>query len=138
MALGILVYSFQHYEQSIPLTNYLYYGLFMFVGLLLYYAVRMIFIVPVFWTHSSRGLDEVFLGIEQTMQRPVDMFTGKFKRFLTTIIPLGVIVSYPVKMLWTTNPMQLAGYMTAIVIIFFVIFKSLWAMGIKNYSSASS
>lgn len=138
MALGILIYSFYHCEVSIPVINYFYYGIFMLVGVTLYYTVRMLFIIPVFWSHSSRGLDEVFWGIEQTMQRPVDIFTGKFKRFITMIIPLGVIVSYPVKMLWTNNPMPLALYMIALVIIFFAIFRFFWAMGIKNYSSASS
>lgn len=138
MAIGILIYSFQHCDQVIELANYFYYGIFMLVGIALYYSVRMMFIIPVFWTHSSRGLDEVFWGIEQTMQRPVDIFTGKFKSFITAIIPLGVIVSYPVKMLWTENPLGLAGYMVALVVIFFMLFKFLWNLGIKNYSSASS
>ena len=138
MALGILIYAFANCEEVVPLINYFTYGFFMLVGVVLYYCVRMLFIIPVFWSHSSRGLDEVFWGIEQTMQRPVDIFTGKFKTFLTTIIPLGVIVSYPVKMLWITNPMPLALYMLMLVIIFFVIFRILWSWGIKNYSSASS
>jgi ABC-2 type transport system permease protein len=138
MALGILGYSFFYCDTKIEVMNYFYYGIFMFVGVGIYYSVRMLFIIPVFWTQSSRGLDEVFWGIEQTMQRPVDIFTGKVKRFLTTVIPLGVIVSYPVKMLWTPNPISLALYMIALIILFFIVFRLMWAWGVRNYSSASS
>ena len=138
MALGILFYSFSHLDMTISLIHYIYYSLFMFVGVSLYYAVRMIFIIPVFWTHSSRGLDEVFWGIEQTMQRPVDIFTGRFKQIITTIIPLGVIISYPVKMLFSEKPQNLAIYMILLVVFFSLLFRYLWFLGIKNYSSASS
>lgn len=138
MAFGILIYSFYHCQEAILFSHYFYYAIFMFVGVFLYFVVRMTFIIPVFWTQSSRGLDEVFWGIEQTMQRPVDIFTGRFKTFLTTIMPLGVIISYPVKMLWSNEPQNLAGYMLLLVIVFFFVFRFLWNQGIKNYSSASS
>lgn len=138
MAAGILFYSFMQYQESIPLINYIYYAVFLVTGSILYYSVRMIFIIPVFWMHTSRGLDDLFYGIEQTMQRPVDIFSGKFKKFLTTIIPLGVIVSYPVKMLWATSPLPLMLHMIIIVIVFWIIFKLSWQLGMKNYSSASS
>jgi ABC-2 type transport system permease protein len=138
MAFGILIYSFGNYHQPIPLVNCLYYGIFLFVGVILYYAVRMMFIIPVFWTHSARGWDDLFYGIEQTMQRPIDIFSGKFKRLLMTALPLGVIVSYPVKMLMTPDPLPLAIYMGSLVLIFYGIFIFFWKKGIENYSSASS
>jgi ABC-2 type transport system permease protein len=120
-AFSILVWCFGKYSGSI--------------------LVRMMFVIPVFWTHTSRGLDELFWGIEQCMQRPVDLFRGQFKRFLTTIIPLGVIVSFPVKMLFTLKfegSKPLIIHMLLVTIIFGILFRWCWKLGLKNYSSASS
>jgi ABC-2 type transport system permease protein len=140
-AFSILVWCFGKYSGSISLFQLIIYSLFILNGLGLYYLVRMMFVIPVFWTHTSRGLDELFWGIEQCMQRPVDLFRGQFKRFLTTIIPLGVIVSFPVKMLFTLKfegSKPLIIHMLLVTIIFGILFRWCWKLGLKNYSSASS
>lgn len=137
-AFSILLWSFSKYSGTFTLGQIMLYGLFLLNGLGLYYLVRMMFVIPVFWTHTSRGLDELFWGIEQCMQRPVDMFSGQFKRFLSTIIPLGVIVSYPVKILFTDSPSPFMIHMALVTVIFGFIFSICWKWGLKNYSSASS
>jgi ABC-2 type transport system permease protein len=140
-AFSILVWCFKHYSGVITFYQILIYSLFILNGLGLYYLVRMMFVIPVFWTHTSRGLDELFWGIEQCMQRPVDLFRGQFKRFLTTVVPLGIIVSFPVKMLFTISvdeSKSLMFYMILVTIIFGIIFSWCWKLGLKNYSSASS
>lgn len=137
-AFSILLWSFGQYTGTFTLGQILLYGLFLLNGLGLYFLVRMMFVIPVFWTHTSRGLDELFWGIEQCMQRPVDMFRGQFKHFLSTIIPLGLIVSYPVKMLFSDKPGALMIHMALVTIIFGFIFGRCWKWGLRNYSSASS
>lgn len=137
-AFSILVWSLNSYSGNINLTQYFLFGLFLLNGLGLYYLVRMMFVIPVFWMHTSRGLDELFWGIEQCMQRPVDMFKGSFKRILSTIIPLGVIVSNPVKMLFSNEPGPLMIQMGLVTIVFGFVFNFLWKWALKNYSSASS
>lgn len=137
-AFSILTWSFNKYSGNFNLFHIFLYGLFLLLGLGLYFVVRMMFVIPVFWTHTSRGLDELFWGIEQCMQRPVDMFQGKFKRFLSSIIPLGLIVSYPVKILFSDKPGDLMIYMLLVTLFFGFIFSYLWKWGLRNYSSASS
>lgn len=137
-AFSILLWSFTKYTGSFTLSQILLYSLFLLNGLGLYYLVRMMFVIPVFWTHTSRGLDELFWGIEQCMQRPLDMFKGQFKRILSTLIPLGIIVSYPVKMLFTSDPLNLMIHMSVVTIVFGFVFSRCWKWGLRNYSSASS
>jgi ABC-2 type transport system permease protein len=137
-AFSILLWSFNKYTGNFSFLQVFLYGLFLLVGLGLYYIVRMMFVIPVFWMHTSRGLDELFWGIEQCMQRPVDMFQGKFKRLLTNIIPLGLIVSYPVKMLFSNNTGALIIHMCLVTLIFGFLFSWCWKWGLRNYSSASS
>jgi ABC-2 type transport system permease protein len=137
-AFSILLWSFNKYTGHFTFLQILFYGLFLLVGLGLYFLLRMMFVIPVFWTHTSRGLDELFWGIEQCMQRPVDMFHGTFKRLLTSIIPLGLIVSYPVKMLFTGNSSDLITHMCLMTLFFAFIFSWCWKWGLRNYSSASS
>ncbi len=137
-AFSILLWSFSKYTGTFTGSQIVLYGLFLLNGLGLYYLVRMMFVIPVFWTHTSRGLDELFWGIEQCMQRPVDIFRGQFKRALSTIIPLGVIVSYPVKILFSDRPSGLMIHMVLVTILFGFLFGQCWKWGLRNYSSASS
>ncbi|MBC7539515.1 MAG: ABC-2 family transporter protein [Bacteriovorax sp.] len=140
-AFSILVWSFKNYNESFTLFHMVIYVLFILNGLGLYYLVRMMFVIPVFWTHSSRGFDELFYGVSQFMERPIDLFRGQFKRFLTTIVPFGLIVSFPVKMLFSINIYEakyLMIHMILVTIVFTVIFRWCWNLGLKNYSSASS
>lgn len=140
-AFSLLVWCFKNYSGTFTILQLSLYSLFLANGFILYYLVRMMFVIPVFKTHTSRGLDELFWGIEQCMQRPVDLFKGRFKRFLTSIIPLGLIISFPVKMLFTQNLNEAFGlifHMILTTVVFGILFRWFWNWGLHNYSSASS
>lgn len=140
-AFSILIWSLLQYKGTITSYQMIFYSLFMINGLGLYYLVRMMFVIPVFWLHTSRGLDELFWGIEQCMQRPVDLFKGQFRKFLTTIIPLGIIISFPVKLLFEENmavSKSIILHMFLVTVIFGILLNWCWKWGLKNYSSASS
>ncbi len=114
-----------------------------FIGLLLngaflYFMTYLIFLLPVFWTHSPRGFADVFYSAEKVFQRPDGIFTGYFRRFFMYILPFSIMASLPVRFLFETNIQTiLIQIIGASAFIYFLVFI-LWKKGLKDYSSASS
>lgn len=69
---------------------------------------------------------------------PIDIYREPLRGFLTFIIPVGIMMSFPVKAFLGILTSAMIFYSTAFAAVFLYISLKIWGEALKRYSSASS
>jgi ABC-2 type transport system permease protein len=138
IATGLLTWSLARFPEPLGPGRILLYLAFLLVGSFIYYLLRLAFIIPVFWLHSNRGLDEISWSLVKLAERPHQIYLGWLRVVLGTIIPLALTFSMPAHVLFeglTLGTFLHVGVVTVVGTWFILWF---WRRGLAGYSSASS
>jgi ABC-2 type transport system permease protein len=138
MTVGILIWAISRYPDPIPWTRYPLYLALIFNGAFLYYLIRMLTLIPTFWTHSGRGYDQIFWSTARAMERPDRIFQGWARRLFTWLVPFAVIASFPTRLLLEDFSWAILGHLMVVTGVFFGLVVGFWRVGLRAYSSASS
>jgi ABC-2 type transport system permease protein len=138
IAVGILIWSALHYPGPFGAGRVLLYLFLLMIGSLIYFCVRVLFVLPVFWTHSARGMDMVFWPLTRFMERPDRIFTGWVRKLLLTVLPFAVMSSVPARLVIDGFEIKTAVNLALVTAVFFILLINVWNYALKNYSSASS
>jgi ABC-2 type transport system permease protein len=138
VASGILAWTLVRYPEPLSAHSIVFYLLLLMCGVVLHYALNMMFLIPTFWMHSASGLREIFFSMEQYVTRPYGIFSGWLARMLVTILPFALIVSFPTRALFDGFSAGLVLHMVTVTAGALIVMKVFWNAGVKAYSSASS
>lgn len=138
MALGFFIYSLMVYQSDLTFSGLALFALLLINGSLLYYCIQMIMIIPVFWTHSSRGFVDLFYSMGLTMERPDRIFRGWLRTIFTIILPFSLIASFPARLFIEGFDSETFFHLIVVSTVVWMVMIKLWGLGLKNYSSASS
>ncbi|MBI3534918.1 MAG: ABC-2 family transporter protein [Deltaproteobacteria bacterium] len=138
ITIGIMTWSFAHYPVSLPAINIVLYLVFIINGLFLYHAMNMLFIIPVFWTHSVFGFREVFWGFVRVLERPDQIYDGWIRKLFTFILPFCLMASFPAKLLFESLNSLVIIHIIFVTSMFWGLVMLLWHLALRHYSSASS
>ena len=138
IACGVMIWAIGRYPGELSWYGTVLFVLLLFNGAYLRYLVRMMTIIPVFWLHSTRGMEIVFFHMAQFVGRPDRIFVGVTRVLLTTILPFSLMVSFPARIfLQGFNALLLLWVLGVTLVFTFIVFGS-WRAGLRVYSSASS
>lgn len=137
MAAGILAWALGRLPEVDPLRLLLFLGL-LANGCLLYWIVQMLFLIPVFWLHSDRGLGEVFFSCMNCVSRPDMIYTGWARRVLVSVLPFALMASFPARALFEGPTPALLLHVTGVTAAGFLLVVCFWKLGLRAYASASS
>ncbi|MBI4564185.1 MAG: ABC-2 family transporter protein [Planctomycetes bacterium] len=138
MAVAVLTWTLARYPAPLGAGPVAVYVVSLLVGTFLYYVLHMLFLIPAFWMHTSHGLREIYFVLGETMTRPVGIFTGWVRSVLVSILPFGVIVSFPAKSLFEGASPGPLLHMAAVTAAAFLAMVGMWRWGLRSYVSASS
>ncbi len=138
MAIGILTAAIIRYSGPTPPLLIVFFILLLFNGVYLRYLVRMLTIIPAFWLHSNRGLQMAFYHLVRFLERPDTIFTGWLRVILTTVLPFGLMVSFPARILFGGVQWKLLLHITVVTVVLSGVVFLFWRRGLRAYSSASS
>ena len=138
LASGILAWAIGRYPHPLGAWQVTVFVVLLLVGTALYYALNMLFTVPVFWTHSAQGFRQLFFAIGTLGERPHPIFTGWSGRLLRTVLPFSLMVSYPTYLLLDGYNWTMLLELATGVGVTFALMLFLWSRGLRAYSSASS
>jgi len=138
MVCGIMIWALSGIAQTLTFQSVTLFFLLLINGLFLRYLVRMLFTIPVFWTHSGHGLEAIFFALQRFMERPDAIFHGITRIILTTIVPFSLIASFPSRVLLEPLSLVMLLHITLVTTGFFLLILFLWNKGLRAYSSASS
>lgn len=137
-AVGVLAWALGAYPEPLPAATVVLFAGLLVVGLFTHFALHLLALTPVFWTESSRGLRDVFWTLDQYTARPVGVYRGFVRRVLTTLIPLGVIVSFPCRVVFEGPSLGVVAHTVGAAVGAFAVLVVVWRRGLRAYGSASS
>ena len=137
VASGLVVWALARHGGLEP-AGILVYLIFLAAGTLIHYLIRITFIIPVFWLHSNRGLDEMAWTLNRLSERPHQIYPGPLRWILLSVLPLAFTVSYPAHVLFEGLTWQSLVHLLGVVAGLFLFVVWFWNRALKAYSSASS
>jgi ABC-2 type transport system permease protein len=138
MAAGILAWGLSLNPHLVTPLNLLGLVLLIFCGLLMSYLIQMVLIIPIFWTHSGRGFQDLYHILMRFSERPDRLFRGYFRFFITVVMPLAVVASFPARIIMEPFDPWTLAHLLGVILLHAAIVSVLWKRGLRAYSSASS
>lgn len=136
--LGLCLYAIIAGQIQIGLINFLWFLYLTFFGLILYYFLSVLMVVPAFWFVRLWSLQDLMGRLSQVMRYPVGVFPPFIRTILMTVFPIAAIAYLPVYTLFYPPKIEYIIYILLITLIFGFIANYVWHLGNKRYSSASS
>lgn len=138
IAAGLVAWSLARYPEPLGAARVVAFLALLVNGGFVMYVLRVLFIIPVFWVHSPRGLDELHFAIEKLGERPHQIYSGWLRGLLLTVLPFGLLSSLPSHVLFDGLTIERAVNVTVVTAGLFGVAVWLWRRGLRAYSSASS
>jgi len=138
MALGISIYFLNSYSISVTTTQITLYYLFSLLGGVLHYFIHLTFLIPIFWLHTGRGLEQVYWPFTRFMERPDPIFTKALRLLITTLVPYAIMASFPTRILIEGQKSEIILHIIIVFILFGLFVRWFWYKALGQYSSASS
>lgn len=138
MAVGLLVWSIARYPLPLGAGRIGVYLCLIVLGNILFYLLRLLFLLPVFWTHTSRGLDELYFHLEKFAERPHQIYQGWLRYALLTVLPFALLASVPAHALFEELRLDRLLHVLVVTVAAFLVVLWMWGRGLRAYASASS
>lgn len=123
---------------TLHVANYAWFSFLIIIGLILYFCLNLITLVPVFWFIRLSSLKEIIGKLSTAMRYPATVYPTTMKFLFFFVLPILVITYIPARTLFYPPSAVYIGYAIIITVIFFWLSRILWKLGLKKYNSASS
>ena len=138
IAASFFGYSLAHYPESFTVFQLINFLFFLTIGFFIYFALRLLISLPVFWTQAPYGLERIFYSMLPLMERPDVIFRGILRLVILTVIPFALMVSFPARIFFDGFDIKIALHMFVVLICLWAVVFFVWNKGVRSYSSASS
>jgi len=120
------------------LLQVFYYVLLIMGGLLISMSFHIVVMAIGIITLEVDNSILIFRDISSMGRFPIDIYKEPFRGILTYIVPVGIMFTLPVKIIFgVSSPLWVLGGLL-IAVISFLIANNLWRVAMKKYTSASS
>ena len=138
LAFGISIWALESLPGGLSAGRvFIYYALAL-NGTFVSYLIYLLMLLPVFWTHSGRGLEYFHMAVSKFQERPDRIFSGWIHRVIVSVLPLALVASFPARLVLERFDLSLFAHLVAVTSILFGVTVAIWRRGLRNYSSASS
>lgn len=138
IAMAILGWSLGVYPRPLDAGALVGFLLLLPLGVVIHWALHLLALSTAFWTQSTKGLRDLFWTSVDFAFRPVGVYPSWMRRLLTTVLPVGVIVSFPCRVLFEGPSFGVVAHMVAAAAGAFGVLLVVWRRGLRAYGSASS
>ena len=138
IASGIMAWAIHHYPEPLSALKIFGYLLLILGGTFLHYLLSILMLLPVFWTQSNDGLQQLQYQLMKTSERPDRIFKGWVRRVLVTLLPYSLVASFPARLFLEKFDGLILLHFIGVISLFFLLVNWGWNRGLRAYSSASS
>jgi ABC-2 type transport system permease protein len=136
--LGLLVYALFLLGHLPSLLTWLTFLFLLGVSFVIYYSLLTIIAASVFFFEAFGAFPALYGLISDPLTVPFSVFPSGLRIVLTYLLPLAFIVFVPAKALTgRLRPWQLLAAVS-LGAVFFLLAQTLWRLGLRRYTSASS
>ncbi len=102
------------------------------------YSLWLMMVTLAFWFTKVDNMAELFGAFYEAGRFPITVYQGWLRGFLTFIIPIAFITTFPAAMLINRASEVDLGWAALIAVALFVLSSRFWNFALRSYSSASS
>ena len=135
---GLVAWSLARYPEALGAGRVLIFLVLLALGTFVHYLLRLLFIIPVFWLHSNRGLDEVAWPLSRLARRPHQIYPLAVRAVIVTVLPFAFTVSYPAHAFFDGLDGPTFLHLAGVTLGLFLVVVAFWRRGLRAYASASS
>jgi ABC-2 type transport system permease protein len=137
ISLGFLIFSAWHLE-GITLMGWIFYGLLLINAFFIALAFHIFVLGMGILTTEVDNTIMLYRDLTKMGQVPIDIYRAPISFILTFVIPIGIMISFPVKALLgiLSTPFILISFVFSSVFLFLSLL--FWRYSLKHYTSASS
>jgi ABC-2 type transport system permease protein len=138
IALGVLAWAVHRYPGDFGAGQVALFSALLLLGLYLQYLLRMTFVIPVFWTHSVRGLEGIYYQATKILERPDRIFRGWARWVFGWVLPFMAVASFPARLVLESFNWHVFFHLLGAAAVYTIVVGVFWRAGLRSYSSASS
>ena len=132
-----IIYLCQRYFWPISFLQIFTFIILILASVVITYSLWFMSLLPIFWWGRVDNIQHLFRPVHQLCRIPIDV-TGKFRLFLTYVMPLAFVATIPAKSLIGNLSLGLVVYGVFAAAFLLWLSHRLWQFALKHYSSASS
>lgn len=137
-AIGILTWALSNYSSPFGILDIITFIFFLLNGLFIFFCVRILFSLPVFWLHSPYTFERIFYSLQPFLDRPHTIYSGWARMLVLTILPFGLMASLPAYVFFNGLTLEIISLTLAVTVAFGTFVYWIWNKAVGAYSSASS
>ncbi len=136
--LVVVFYALINLNMELSLLSWFELILGLIIGLAIFYGLYYSLSTISIWLGRFDSLSDVYNLLNDPLRYPTDILGKRLSLLLTFIIPLGFVVTIPVKVFFGSESswMLLIGGIFAVLIVWFSFW--FWKLSLRHYTSASS
>jgi ABC-2 type transport system permease protein len=137
-ASGILFWALMSYPEALPWARLPLFLMALVFGACLHAMLYLLSALPSFWMESADGFHGMFYNFARLMERPDRIYTGYIRRILLTVLPFGLIASFPARLFLDGIDGYLLLHFALVLMAFASLILWIWRRALRRYGSASS
>ncbi|MDO8551290.1 MAG: ABC-2 family transporter protein [bacterium] len=136
--LGYTVYFLAQGQIPITFLGIILYLLLIFCAFIITLSFHILVISVGVLTTEVDHLVWIYRDLSSMGRFPIDIYREGIRTFLTFVVPIAVLMTFPAKAFMGLLSWQLIGYSLVLAVILLVLSLRFWDFALKKYSSASS
>lgn len=138
LALGILAWAVLSYPTPISAYQILFGAILLINGTLLFYILRVLFALSVFWTIRGDGSSSLFYALRDAIERPHQIYPAWLRPIFMTLLPFALMVSLPTEIIFSPIGSWSLVLLFSVSCGGILILSIVWEQALARYGSASS
>lgn len=108
------------------------------MGAVMIYCFWLIVTSTAFWFVRVHEIADLFVGLYAAGRWPVDIYPNWLRYGLTFLVPVAFAVTVPAQALTGRLTLQIWLGALALTLVLSIVARTIWSIGLKNYSGASA
>lgn len=138
-ALAVVVYAGRKLGLHPGAGQWMAYGAFCAVGVMVHYALMFLMACVSFWTVRAQGIMWGYYNLFNIARMPDEAFRGGFRRVFTFVLPMLLVSNVPARILVDKlHSPAMAGVLLLLAVACYAVSHAAWTISLRRYTSASS
>jgi ABC-2 type transport system permease protein len=138
LGLGIVVFAIVRAGFAVTWLDVVLFSVMTLAGALMVYALWLMLVTTAFWLVRVENITELFYAFYEAARFPVGAYRGAAQMFLTFIVPVAFITTFPAAALIRKLEPVYAVYGIGFACALFLLSAWFWKFALRFYASASS
>ncbi len=136
--IALAIYALSRVEAPLSLGHLLAALVLLGAGITILYSMWLLVVSSAFWFVKMDNLSFLMGSIFDAARWPITVFRGALRAFLTFVVPVALITSFPAFAALGKLPLELGLASILIAVAFFLFTRKVWQWATRHYASASS